>query len=316
MSKSKPVISASNLSKSFGRITAVDNISFKIYKGEIVGILGPNGAGKTTTIRIITGLLESEREAEIKIFAQDLNKNLIKSKTNFGIVPEISNAYTDFTVWRNLEFTGKIYGLSKKQVETRAKRLLKQFDLYDKINAKTKTLSKGLKQRLNFCLALLHDPPILILDEPTSGLDPISVSIMRDKILQMKEQGKTILITTHDMQEAQNICDRVLIMNKGKIIEDADPNMLRKNFNQKSTINFQIKEDLPSGLKKELESLFDDITMKKDYYEFLSDIPLEDISLLNRFIKEHEIDITNLQIKQASLEEVFINLIKKTKEGS
>lgn len=316
MSKSKPVISASNLSKSFGRITAVDNISFKIYKGEIVGILGPNGAGKTTTIRIITGLLESEREAEIKIFAQDLNKNLIKSKTNFGIVPEISNAYTDFTVWRNLEFTGKIYGLSKKQVETRAKRLLKQFDLYDKINAKTKTLSKGLKQRLNFCLALLHDPPILILDEPTSGLDPISVSIMRNRILQMKEQGKTILITTHDMQEAQNICDRVLIMNKGKIIEDADPNMLRKNFNQKSTINFQIKEDLPSGLKKELESLFDDITMKKDYYEFLSDIPLEDISLLNRFIKEHEIDITNLQIKQASLEEVFINLIKKTKEGS
>jgi ABC-2 type transport system ATP-binding protein len=131
----------------------------------------------------------------------------------------------------------------------------------------------------------------------------------------MKEQGKTILITTHDMQEAQNICDRVLIMNMGKIIRDADPDTLRKNFKQKSVISFKIEEELSSELIEKLENLFNYKTIKKNFYEFWSDVPLEDISILNRFIKAHKIKVINLQIKQASLEEVFIELIKKTKNG-
>ncbi|MHA1344646.1 MAG: ABC transporter ATP-binding protein, partial [Promethearchaeota archaeon] len=207
-SSNQVAINAINLTKRFGDIIAVNDISFKINTGEIVGILGPNGAGKTTTIRLLTGVFQLENKGKIEIFGENIVKNPRKYKKNFGIVPEISNAFSDYTVLQNLNFSGSIYGLSKKQIEKRVQTLLTQFNLMDKIHSKTKTLSKGLKQRLIFCLALLHEPPILILDEPTSGLDPFSVNLMRKQILQLKKEGKTILITTHNMQEAQNICDR------------------------------------------------------------------------------------------------------------
>jgi len=314
MSKSEIAIEASNITKSFGDLVAVDNISFKINKGEIVGILGPNGAGKTTTIRIITGLFESEGNAEVYIFSQKLRKNLEDCKSKFGIVPEISNAYRDFTVYENLEFTGGIYGLAKQEIKDRAITLLNQYDLYDKINSKTKSLSKGLQQRLNFCLALLHNPPILILDEPTSGLDPISVSIMRNRISQMKEEGKTILITTHDMQEAQILCDRVLIMKQGHLITDADPDTLRKNYSQKSTIRFQITNEPISEYITTIEEKFNLQKEKNNYYNFLSDNPFQDISILHELSKEGNFNLSHLTIKESTLEDVFIDLIKKTKK--
>lgn len=314
MTETEIAINTSKLTKRFGDLLAVDHISFKISKGEIVGILGPNGAGKTTTIRMITGLLKSEEHAEIYIFNKDLRTNLHFCKSQFGIVPEVSNAFRDFTVRENLLFTGRIYGLSKDAIKDRSEILLKQYDLYDKFNAKTKTLSKGLKQRLNFCLALLHDPPILILDEPTSGLDPFSVSIMRKRILEMNKNGKTILITTHDMQEAQNLCDRVLIMNKGKIITDANPDSLRKEFKEASTIQFQVVSDKSSDQKQQLKNKFKIKEKKSGYYSFLSENPLEDMNSLFTFVKENRIEITNITIKEASLEEVFIDLIKKTRK--
>jgi ABC-2 type transport system ATP-binding protein len=317
MNESDVAIQASHLTKQYGDLVAVNDISFKIFKGEIVGILGPNGAGKTTTIRLITGLFKSREDSEIFIFNEALNRNPNRSKREFGIVPEVSNSFVDFTVWENLLFTGRIYGLTKTQVETRAKVLLNQYDLLDKIHAKTKTLSKGLQQRLNFCLALLHNPSILILDEPTSGLDPFSVKIMRKRILQMKEEeNKTILITTHDMEEAQNLCDRVLIMNKGKIITDADPDTLRKNFKQKSTIRFQITNEITEekvqNLKEQLQHKIK--REKSGYYSLISENPFEDIAHLSDLAKKYEIKLTNLTIKEASLEDVFIDIIKKTNE--
>lgn len=314
MSSSEIAIKASNLTKSFGDLIAVNNISFKIHKGEIVGILGPNGAGKTTTIRLITGLFESELDGEIFIFTEELRKNLEACKSKFGIVPEISNAFRDFTVWDNLIFTGKIYGLTRQEIEKRAKQLLNHYDLYDKINSKTKSLSKGLKQRLNFCLALLHDPPILILDEPTSGLDPISVRIMRKRIIGMKEEGKTILITSHDMQEAQNLCDRVLIMKKGKIITDADPDMLRENYTQKSTIRFKIEDDVSFEKLDKIKEQFNIKKEKDNLFYFLSDNPLQELSKLYNFTQNFNLTLSHLTIKESSLEEVFIDIIKKTKK--
>jgi ABC-2 type transport system ATP-binding protein len=157
MSISKPIaIETFNLTKKFGDMTAVDNISFKINEGEIVGILGPNGAGKTTTIRLITGIFQLEDNARVEIYSQDLTHSPKELKKKFGIVPEISNAYSDYTVWQNLNFSGSIYGLSKNKIKERIKVLLEKFELINKMHAKTKTLSKGLKQRLNLCLALLH----------------------------------------------------------------------------------------------------------------------------------------------------------------
>ena len=304
-------IKVTNLTKRFGDLLAVKNISFKINRGEIVGILGPNGAGKTTTIRLLTGVFQLENNASIEIFGNDTTKNPMKYKKNFGIVPEISNAFLDYSVWQNLRFSGGIYGISKENIEKRSKELLTQFDLTNKMHFKTKTLSKGLKQRLNLCLALLHDPPILILDEPTSGLDPMSVKLMRNKILKLKKEGKTILITTHDMLEAQNICDRILIMNKGKIIADESPDTLREQFKSTSTILFKIDDALSTEQEKILSKIVKLIKNKSGYYEFSSEDALKDIANLYHVSKENKITITDLKIKETSLEEVFIHLIKE-----
>ena len=311
MNMKSVAISVLNLYKKFEGLTAVNNTSFEIHQGEIVGILGPNGAGKTTTIRLLTGVFQLENNAKIEIFGEDITKNPIKYKKNFGIVPEISNAYSNYSVWQNLKFSGGIYGISKGKIETRAKELLSQFDLINRMHSKTKTLSKGLKQRLNLCLALLHDPPILILDEPTSGLDPISVNLMREQILKLKEEGKTILITTHDMREAQTICDRTLIMNKGKIIADQSPKTLREQFKSTSTVLFKIDGVLSTEQEKKLSEISKLVKEKSGYYVFSSDNTLRDISNLYQASKENSITISELKIKETSLEEVFIHLIKK-----
>jgi len=292
-------------------LTAVDDISFKIYEGGIVGILGPNGAGKTTTIRLITGIFELKEKSRVEIYSEDLTSNPKELKKNFGIVPEVSNAYSDYTVWQNLFFSGTIYGLSKEKIKERAEILLDRFELADKINSKLKTLSKGLKQRVNLCLALLHEPSILILDEPTSGLDPFSVSIVRNQILDLKKEGKTILITTHNMQEAQQICDRILIMNHGKIIADESPDELRKNFKSTSNIMFTLQGKISDESKNALFSLFKTIKIEKNKFNLISENPLEDISKLNAFIQKNGISIQDFTLKETSLEEVFIHLIEK-----
>ena len=302
-----------NLRKSFGSVTAVNDISFKIGEGTIVGILGPNGAGKTTTIRLITGVFKLDGSSQVKVFSEKLTNSPKKLKKHFGIVPEISNAYSDFTVWQNLQFSGTVYGLSKEKIKSKSQNLLKRFELEEKRMARTKTLSKGLKQRLNLCMALLHDPSILILDEPMSGLDPFSVRIVRNQILEFKREGKTILITTHNMKEAQRICDRILIMNKGKIIADQTPENLLKNIKPSSKLVFQMGETLSEAEIKELHSKFDLSHQKKEGLSTITIIsmsPLKDILEFNDFIEETGHSVSNLKINESTLEEVFIHLIK------
>ena len=310
MNKKSVAIKVSNLIKRFGPLVAVNNVSFEIIQGEIVGILGPNGAGKTTTIRLLTGVFNLENDARIEIFGKDIIENPTRYKNDLGIVPEVSNAFLGYSVWQNLKFSGGIYGLSKDEIEKRSNALLNQFDLIGRKHSKTKTLSKGLKQRLNLCQALLHNPPILILDEPTSGLDPISVNLMRKQILKLKREGKTILITTHDMQEAQNMCDRILIMNKGKIIADESPDTLREQFKSTSTILIKIEGGLSAKQESILSEIGNFVKEKSGYYGFSSENALKDIANLYQVTEENNINITALKIKDTSLEEVFIHLIE------
>jgi len=298
------------LIKTFEDLIAVNHISFRIKEGEIVGILGPNGAGKTTTIRLLTGVFELEQNSRVEIYSEDLTKAPKRLKKLFGIVPEISNAYSDYTVWQNLNFCGTIYGLSKAKIKERVDILLDRFELSDKKYAKTKTLSKGLKQRLNLCMALLHEPSILILDEPTSGLDPFSVTVVRNQIHKLRKEGKTILITTHNMQEAQQICDRILIMNRGNIIADETPDNLRKNFKPTSTLAFKMQDTLSYEQKEKLNSMFNLKEENNNLFRVISENPLEDISYLYDFLKKNNIQITDFKLLETTLEEVFIHLIK------
>ncbi len=229
-------------------------------------------------------------------------------------MPETSNAYSDFSVWQNLEFSGTIYGLSKQQIKSKSLELLKRFKLDEKKNVKTKTLSKGLKQRLNLCMALLHEPSILILDEPMSGLDPFSVSIVRNQILQLQHDGKTILITTHNMQEAQRVCDRILIMNKGKIIADHTPEDLLKKFKPFSKLIFTMADALPEKVIDEFQHEFEVSHELKEGISMLTVLsthPLRDIIKCNTILEKHEVSVQNFKLQESTLEEVFIHLIKK-----
>jgi len=313
-------IRAQNLRKNFGPLAAVDNISFSIKKQEIVGVLGPNGAGKTTTIRLLTGLYPALPGSSIQIFNEDMTTNPLLCKSLIGIVPEISNAFLDYSVLQNLQFTGQLFGLTKKEIRERSTSLLQRYDLTDKAKSLTKALSKGLKQRLNFCMALLHDPPILIFDEPTAGLDPMSVRVLREQILHLRETGKTILLTTHDMQEAQKICDRVLIINKGKIIVDESPDVLRAKFGNARVILFKSAADLPESLVTSFRSNFSQGTslklLKNGYYQFSSKEPVADIVKIHNLLQNNGISISDIKLEETSLEDIFIQLIQKERESN
>ncbi|MHA1793325.1 MAG: ABC transporter ATP-binding protein [Promethearchaeota archaeon] len=311
VSDSNLVIDVKNLTFAYDVQTVVDDISFTVKKGEVIGILGPNGAGKTTTIRLITGVLPLPRgPSSILIQGKDISREGRRCKMDFGIVPETSNAFLDLTVWENIVLSGKIYGLSKVSLANNANELLNVFGLQEKKNAKTKSLSKGLKQRLNFCLALLHDPPILILDEPTSGLDPISVNIVRQRINQFKEQGKTILLTTHDLLEAEKLCDKVLIMNKGRIISFKSPGELKNEFKTPMEVIFKITGNINSEIKNKLVKLDNVKIIAGDTFKLTTFDTFNDISELNRFFLENRLGSEIIKVNTTSLEEVFIRMIK------
>jgi ABC-2 type transport system ATP-binding protein len=218
------VIHVNNLSKNFTDIKAVNKISFSVQNGEIFGFLGPNGAGKTTTIRMMTGVLKPT-SGNIEIYGKDVLKNQILVKQILGNVPEEANVYMDLTGLKNLEFIGELYGISKRESQERSIELLKKFELFKRRDSLAKKYSKGMKQRLLLCMALMSKPKILFLDEPTSGLDVQSSIIIKNLIKEYNENGMTIFLTTHNMDVANELCDRIAIINKGKIIR-----LVSKNF--------------------------------------------------------------------------------------
>lgn len=327
--KEEIAIRVRNLKKTFGSLIAVNDINFTVKKQEILGILGPNGAGKTTTIRLITGIYPLSSESSIEIFEFSISKDILKCKAQFGIVPEISNAFLDFTVEQNISFAGRLYGLSKKEIEKRSATLLHKYNLTDKKQSITKSLSKGLKQRLNFCMALIHDPMILILDEPTSGLDPISVKVLREQILELRNAGKTILLTTHDMQEAQKLCDRVLIINHGKIIVDESPDSLRERFGKIRKFLFKPEIKLPElpnsesseisessellGLKKLLTQGNSLQRSKNGFYRVTTNDPALDTRIILDYFKDQKIPISDIKLEEVTLEDIFIEIIENGK---
>lgn len=314
-----PAISVSNLTKTFGPVTAVSHISFSVSRGEVLGILGPNGAGKTTTIRMITGILPLTPDSSVRINAREFRENPGWCKTQFGIVPEESNSFMDFTVSQNLEFSGRVYGLSRGQVRARGQVLLEEFDLTAKKDAVTKTLSKGQKQRLSFCRALLHDPPILILDEPTSGLDPLSIRLLRDRIDDLRGRGKTILLTTHDLREAEKSCDRVLIMVRGRVIKDETPQALHEKYGGEKTVQFKpgtpISPDVLVRLVKDLGGREIVPLKETGYLKFVTDNALRDLAKLNGFSEAVHVPVSDVKLEESTLEDVFIHLVTQEEES-
>ncbi len=218
---SDPLVKIENLTKKFGKITAVDSINIEIPKGKIFGLLGPNGAGKSTTIRMICGVLRPS-SGKGTAFGYDIVKDSEKIKLNIGYMSQKFGLYEDLTVYENLKFYTEIYNVKKSQVEQRIDQIVKMAGLEGRKNQITKTLSGGWKQRLALGCTLIHRPQLLILDEPTAGVDPVSRRVFWEIIYRLSRQGISILVTTHYMDEAES-CDEVAFMFQGKVIGQGTP---------------------------------------------------------------------------------------------
>ncbi len=295
-----------NVSKFFGKIKAVDNISFTVQEGEIFGFLGPNGAGKTTTMRMLTGLIKPDT-GQIRIFGLDIIRSPLKAKQLMGILPEMSNAYIDLSAWDNLMLVGGLYGVPRRVREERGERLLKQFKLFDRRNQLVKGFSKGMKQRLLVCMALIHDPILLLLDEPTSGLDVESTILIRNILRELNEKGVTVFITTHNMEEAGKLCGRVAIVNHGRIlVTDTVENVKNK------TERFKILEVVFDRVADftELASLA--VNGEFNVFDERVRLVVEDVdAALNRVVdyaRNNSIRIISLNTLTPSLEDAFIKL--------
>jgi ABC-2 type transport system ATP-binding protein len=219
-------VEVKGLTKQFGQILAVDHISFDVKKGEFFGFLGPNGAGKTTTARMLTGVIKkSDGEATVMGYPA----GTFAPKQSSGVMPEISNAYLDLTAWGNLMLIAELYRVPGREAKERASSLLEQLGLLERKDSPASTFSQGMRKRLVLCMALIPDPEILFLDEPTSGLDVQSVRFTRALLKNVKQEGKTIFFTTHNMDEAAEMCDRVAIISHGKIVAMDSPGNLSIN---------------------------------------------------------------------------------------
>ena len=239
-------IEVSNLTKQFGRpgtgALAVDHINFQVQEGEIFGFLGPNGAGKTTTQRMLTTLLEPT-EGRMVIFGHDLARDAYAVKRQMGLVPEESNVYTELTAWDNLMFTAQLYRVPRGERGVRAQQLLETFGLWEKRKVKAEDFSRGMRRRLSIAMGIIHRPALLFLDEPTAGLDAQSVRSIRDLIRQLNAEGTTVFMTTHQIEEANQLCDRVAIINHGRIAAIDTPERLKAAFRRVQSVEVALEAD-------------------------------------------------------------------------
>ena len=304
---SEALISARGLTKRYGDFTAVDAIDFDVAKGESFGLLGPNGAGKSTTMRIIAATSQ-RTSGTITILGRDPEEHGPQIRAHLGVVPQQDNLDTELTVTENLFIYGRYFGLSKKFIRTKIEELLEFAQLEEKCDVKVDALSGGMKRRLTIARALVSEPDILMLDEPTTGLDPQARHILWDRLFRLKELGVTLVITTHFMDEAEQLCDRLVVMDKGKIMAEGSPLELIKAYSTKEVLEVRFgsdrnKEIAPTlrAMCSRMEELPDRILMYVEDGEAL----LEEI--LNK--KLHP---TTSLVRRSSLEDVFLRLTGRT----
>jgi len=291
-------IEVENLRKRFNGVEVLKGISFRVRRGEIFGFLGPNGAGKTTTMRILTGIIKPDAGKAI-VNGCDVAKESLEVKKFIGVLPEVSNAYPDLTAWQNLMLIARLYGMKKSEAEERGRRLLREFGIYERRDFRVKVFSKGMKQRLMLCMALMSDPEILFLDEPTSGLDVQSARMMREKILELAGE-KTVFLTSHNMEEVNRLCDEIAIIRKGEIIEIDSPERIR----QKVGGSIAIEVSFSRAIRLE------NAERCGDRYLIYTANPHEEICRIVETAKRSDAEILSLNTRVPTLEEAFVKILE------
>jgi lipooligosaccharide transport system ATP-binding protein len=293
-----PVISAADLVKRFNGFTAVDHVSFEIGKGECYGFLGPNGAGKTTTMKMIQGV-SPKTSGVLKVYGMDVEEHPREVKRLMGVVPQENNLDPDFTVLENLLVHARYYDIPRKKAWERASELLRFVQLWDKKDEKIEKLSGGMKRRLILARALMNNPGILILDEPTTGLDPQARHMIWDKITDLRKNGVTVVLTTHYMEEAAQLCDRVAIMDLGKIVVEGNPGDLVGKYIGSDVVEADNKPEVLTCL-----------TENKVRYEVFGDrvhaFTDQPKKLVSKLMRRCQLE--KVTVRHATLEDVFLKL--------
>ena len=308
-------IEVNSVTKRFEDIVAVDNLSMTVAKGELFGLLGPNGAGKSTLTKMISGML-NPTSGTIKVGKYNIQEDPMKVKELLGVVPQDIVLYDYLNARENLAFYGRLYGLSGRKLKNRIEELLRFTQLDEKaVRRHVSTYSGGMKRRVNIAAALLHEPQVMLLDEPTAGLDPQNKHALWEIIQTLKTQGKTIVLTTHMMDEAEELCDRVAIMDKGKIIALDSPRQLVKKVKMENTITvvpdktspqlIELVKSIP-GVKNSYIAY--DENEKNETLKVITDNPDDILPDVVSIIAKEGTKVLSVQLSRVTLEDVFILL--------
>jgi ABC-2 type transport system ATP-binding protein len=308
MDSNEVMIKIESLTKSFGRIKALDNLNLEIKRGELLGIIGPNGAGKTTAIRMACCILKPDF-GDIKINNLSIHEDPIKIKSMIGYLPEEPNLYERFKAKDLLKYFAELYGVPKNEIDSRIDKLLELVGMTERKDDRINTFSKGLRQRISVARALVHDPDIIILDEPTMGLDPATANSIRDFVRSLKGK-KTMILCTHYMAEADSLCDRVAILNKGKIIDVGTPSYLKSKIHGDVILKITIQNP-DKDLNSYREQLMKFASVGAvDFVDGEYLISLKHRNEISEIVDIFGNDISSINTKEPTLEDVFINTVK------
>jgi len=307
-------IEVKELTKFYSSLLAVDHVNFEVKGKEIFGLLGPNGAGKTTTIRMICGMLRPTSGKAV-IAGFDVAQKPQEVKRRIGLVPDISNLFGELSARVNLEFMGKLYGLDKKTRRERIDQVLELFQLEERQNDLVKYYSKGMHRRLTIAAALLHQPEILIMDEPTSGLDAQTARLVREIILSLNKEGRTILLTTHQIDEADRLAQRVGIIDRGRLVALDTPEQIKNSTEGMRALEIKILNGVDQQrwipIIKEAEGV-DKAFLTEGKIRILSKDLSQMIPTVVNLVDKHGGKIENISVAQPTLEDAFINLTGKS----
>lgn len=301
------VIRAKDLKKSYKDFVAVDGINFEVYRGESFGLLGPNGAGKSTTMKMISSVSQ-RTSGELEILGKEPNTQGPEIRAHLGVVPQKDLLDRELKVWENLMVYGRYFGLSRKWLKVKIEELLDFAQLKEKRNSRAEDLSGGMQRRLAIARGLVNEPEILLLDEPTTGLDPQARHILWDRLFRLKEQGVTLVITTHYMDEAEQLCDRLIVMDKGQIMAEGSPAELIKQYSSKEVVELRFGTDKNEVVAKELEGMGERMEILPDRILIYAEKGEE---LLTKIIESGKHPVTSL-VRRSSLEDVFLRLTGRT----
>jgi lipooligosaccharide transport system ATP-binding protein len=297
------VIAASQLVKRYGDFAAVDGVSFEVAPGESFGLLGPNGAGKSTTMRMV-GAVSTRTSGELRVLGLDPDEHGPEIRARLGVVPQQDNLDNELRVRENLLTYGRYFGLPRRLVAERADELLQFAQLADRANAKVDELSGGMKRRLTIARALINDPRILLLDEPTTGLDPQARHILWDRLFRLKEQGTTLLLTTHYMDEAEQLCDRLVVVDHGRIMAEGSPASLIREYSTREVLEVRFGSDRNADAAAALAELGDRLEVLPDRVLVYAD---DGEAVLAEVVARGLQPLTSL-VRRSSLEDVFLRL--------